>query len=127
MKKYRFGYLIKVILARSTYRPRGRSYKCNLSGGGLLAPEISSPSDLFSFSATRNMARMDDERIEALRDTISSPHGMQATVDEQLSRFRQEPQDVAPVGPQPRLGIGLPMSNIFATFVQPYVSMLRVL
>ncbi|KLO14956.1 alpha-ketoacid dehydrogenase kinase [Schizopora paradoxa] len=86
-------------------------------GGGLLEPDISSPSDLFSFSATRNMMRMEDDRIEALRKTILSPHGMRATVDEQLERWHErDPENVASTGPLPRLGIGLPMSNIFATY-----------
>ena len=62
--------------------------------------------------------RMEDDRIEALRKTILSPHGMRATVDEQLDRWHErDPENVASTGPLPRLGIGLPMSNIFATYV----------
>ncbi|KAG7096918.1 hypothetical protein E1B28_004321 [Marasmius oreades] len=74
-------------------------------GGGLLAVQkrygIQSPSDLFSFSHVRNSARMEVDRIGALRTVISRPQGVWATVGEQI----------------PRIGIGLPMSNIFAKWV----------
>lgn len=87
-------------------------------GGGLLEPDIASPADLFSFSATRNLMRLDDARIDALRKTISSPHGMRATVDEQLDRWHEKnPENMTSSGTLPRLGIGLPMSNIFAAYV----------
>jgi len=36
-------------------------------GGGLLIPQINSPSDLFSFSHVRNATRMDRSRLGALR------------------------------------------------------------
>lgn len=91
-----------------------------MAGGGLLEPDVASPSDLFSFSANRNIMRLDDARVEALRRTISSPHGMRATVDEQLDRWHEkDPESEAGVRPVPlpRLGIGLPMSNIFASYV----------
>lgn len=90
-----------------------------LAGGGLLIPQIKSPSDLFSFSHIRNATRLDDTRLGALRTISSSAHGMKATVKEQLLAMNQTKADDAPdrSAPHPRIGIGLPMSNIFATFV----------
>ena len=54
------------------------------AGGGLLLPQIRSPSDLFSFSHVRNAKRLDDSVLGALRTVSSSSKGMRATVDEQL-------------------------------------------
>ncbi|CCM01573.1 uncharacterized protein FIBRA_03633 [Fibroporia radiculosa] len=90
-------------------------------GGGLLTPGIKHPSDLFSFSHVRNPARLDVSRLGALRIVSSSGRGMTATVDEQLDVMRnstevEDPQQNAGVSPHPRIGIGLPMSNIFATY-----------
>ncbi|KAJ6599040.1 branched-chain alpha-ketoacid dehydrogenase [Mycena vulgaris] len=99
-------------------------------GGGLFHTLVKMPSDLFSFSHIRNAARLQNSRIGALRTVSSSPHGMRATVDEQVGRWQQnlasgnypdaKDVDVDPemktVGPHPRIGIGLPMSNIFATY-----------
>jgi len=90
-------------------------------GGGLLTPEINNPMDLFSFSHLRNPARMDNRRLGALRTISSSQTGMVATVEEQVKRWeteadREDPQQEAGVTPHPRIGIGLPMSNIFATY-----------
>ncbi|KAJ6613414.1 alpha-ketoacid dehydrogenase kinase N-terminal domain-containing protein [Mycena sp. CBHHK59/15] len=98
-------------------------------GGGLSLASIKTPSDLFSFSHIRNAARLQNSRIGALRTVSSSPHGMRATVDEQVGRWQQnmasgnypdakddDPEMEAGVGPHPRIGIGLPMSNIFATY-----------
>jgi hypothetical protein len=88
-------------------------------GGGLLTPDIKVPSDLFSFSHTRNAARMEVSRLKALRTLSTSRHGIWATVGEQVGRWQwsQDPsrQDYG-TGPRPRMGIGLPMSNIFATY-----------
>lgn len=56
----------------------------------------------------------------ALRTASSSPQGLKATVDEQLYAFnRKGGKGEAPdrSAPHPRIGIGLPMSNIYATFV----------
>ena len=77
--------------------------------------------DLFSFSHLRNPARMDNRRLGALRTISSSQTGMVATVEEQVKRWETEadsedPQQEAGVSPHPRIGIGLPMSNIFATY-----------
>ena len=52
---------------------------------------------------------------------ISSRQGMFANVQEQVKRWQQsapqeDPESDAGIGPHPRLGIGLPMSNIFATY-----------
>lgn len=97
-------------------------------GGGLSHTLVETPSDLFSFSHVRNAARLQNSRIGALRTVSSSPHGMRATVDEQVVRWQQNlasglaqdaavsPGTEAEVGPHPRIGIGLPMSNIFATY-----------
>jgi len=75
---------------------------------------------------------MEDERLGALRTVSSSPEGVRATVGEQVGRWTNpllnqaqreikcssnEPEKEAGVGPHPRIGIGLPMSNIFATCV----------
>ena len=97
-------------------------------GGGLLTTQIKSPSDLFSFSHVRNASRLEDSRLGALRTVSSSPRGVMATVDEQVGSFKEQQLD----GPSlralsegsknglglaahPRIGIGLPMSNIFST------------
>lgn len=89
-------------------------------GGGLIIPQIESPSDLFSFSHVRNASRLEDERLGALRTVSSSPKGVKATVDEQVNAWQQDventPEQKVGVGPHPRLGIGLPMSNIYATY-----------
>jgi len=90
-------------------------------GGGLLSPAIRHPSDLFSFSHLRNPPRMDDSRLGALRTVSSSRRGMTATVDEQVSEWKsqaalEDPQQNAGISAHPRIGIGLPMSNIFATY-----------
>ncbi|KAJ7771399.1 branched-chain alpha-ketoacid dehydrogenase kinase [Mycena maculata] len=97
-------------------------------GGGLSNTLVKTPSDLFSFSHVRNAARLQNSRIGALRTVSSSPHGMRATVDEQVARWQQNlasggvhdtelnAEMEAEVTPHPRIGIGLPMSNIFATY-----------
>jgi pyruvate dehydrogenase kinase 2/3/4 len=107
-------------------------YELMFAGGGLMNPQINSPSDLLSFSHVRNAARMEDSRLGALRTASSWPHGVRATVDEQVGRWQQsrqpqqqsampseldgkDPEVVAGIEPHPRIGIGLPMSNIFAT------------
>jgi len=116
---YRHRHAISPPEIRATISTGSEEVQIRISdqGGGLLEPDVASPSDLFSFSATRNLMRMDDARIEALRRTISSPHGMRATVDEQLDRWHEKgPENEAGAGSLPRLGIGLPMSNIFASY-----------
>ncbi|KAL0949535.1 hypothetical protein HGRIS_009585 [Hohenbuehelia grisea] len=99
-------------------------------GGGLLTPQnrIKTPSDLFSFSHIRNAGRLEDSRIGALKSASSSREGVKATVDEQVGRWNHHqkfsdstevpsnPEKEAGVGLHPRIGIGLPMSNIFATY-----------
>ncbi|KAJ7498894.1 branched-chain alpha-ketoacid dehydrogenase [Mycena latifolia] len=97
-------------------------------GGGLSDTLVKTPSDLFSFSHVRNATRLQNSRIGALRTVSSSPHGMRATVAEQVGRWQQnlasgnypdvdsDPELKAGMGPHPRIGIGLPMSNIFATY-----------
>lgn len=96
-------------------------------GGGLTTPHIKSPSDLFSFSHIRNASRMDNSRLGTLRTVSSDPRGVMATVDEQLSsravdqrepvpQCSEGPEDGIELGIHPRMGIGLPMSNIYATY-----------
>ena len=89
-----------------------------------MTPQIKSPSDLFSFSHVRNATRMEDSRLGALR-TVSNT-GMKATVDEQLYDVKHTPEENAPdrPAPHPRIGIGLPMSNIYATYVLSSASVL---
>lgn len=97
-------------------------------GGGLLNPHINLPSDLFSFSHIRNTTRMENSRIGALRTVSSSRQGMRATVDEQVNWWQEQdndgddPEKTAGVGPHQRIGIGLPMSNIFATSAFYHIS-----
>ncbi|KAF5389102.1 hypothetical protein D9757_004918 [Collybiopsis confluens] len=77
-----------------------------LVGGGLLTlqDQVKHPSDLFSFSHTRNSSRMENSRLGSLRTASSYGRGIWATVNEQVEN-----------GHMP-MGIGLPMSNIFATY-----------
>ena len=70
---------------------------------------------------------MDRSRLGALRTASSCPRGIRATVDEQVGQWRQQfderpltsrnsdPEMKAGIEPHARMGIGLPMSNIFAT------------
>ena len=94
------------------------------TGGGLLNPHITSPSDLFSFSHLRNATRLEDARLGALRRASSRAQGLRATVDEQLFAINRDSRKAAGSeapdrsGPHPHIGIGLPMSNIYATFVR---------
>jgi len=98
------------------------------TGGGLSSARIKSPSDLFSFSHVRNATRMDDTRLGALRS--ASSRGVKATVAEQIGPWKTEqlndhsqnkdPEREAGIAPHPRIGLGLPMSNIFTTCVMDY-------
>ncbi|EGO01932.1 hypothetical protein SERLA73DRAFT_132618 [Serpula lacrymans var. lacrymans S7.3] len=98
-------------------------------GGGLVKTQISAPSDLFSFSHVRNATRMDDTRLGALRS--ASSRGVKATVAEQVGHWHniapddtfiadqlsdKDPEREAGIAPHPRIGLGLPMSNIFTTY-----------
>lgn len=90
-----------------------------LPGGGLPSNSIESPSDLFSFSYIRNATRMQDSKIGALRS--ASSRGVKATVAEQVGGVEaqpgKDPEQGAGIAPHQRMGLGLPMSNIFATWV----------
>jgi hypothetical protein len=96
-------------------------------GGGLSSARIKSPSDLFSFSHIRNATRMDDTRLGALRS--ASSRGVKATVAEQIRPWRTEqsnvnsnnkdPEREAGIAPHPKIGLGIPMSNIFTTYIVP--------
>lgn len=69
---------------------------------------------------------MDDTRLGALRS--ASSRGVKATVAEQIGPWSTEqsndnshdkfdPEREAGIAPHPRIGLGLPMSNIFTTCV----------
>ncbi|KAF8165319.1 branched-chain alpha-ketoacid dehydrogenase [Crassisporium funariophilum] len=91
-------------------------------GGGLLVAQkhVSIPSDLFSFSHVRNAMRLEDSRLGALRTASLSEHGLRATVDEQVGRWQNVAvKNLDGTGSQTlhqRIGIGLPMSYIYATY-----------
>lgn len=84
-----------------------------------MSPGIKSPSDLFSFSHVRNATRLTDARLGALRTASTSTRGVTGTVSEQVSGWQPAVTDERcsdAVEPHPRIGIGLPMSNIYATY-----------
>lgn len=64
---------------------------------------------------------MDDDRLGALR--TASSRGVKATVAEQVgeeverSQEGKDPERGAGIAPHQRIGLGLPMSNMFATWV----------
>jgi pyruvate dehydrogenase kinase 2/3/4 len=84
------------------------------AGGGLNLAEIGSPSNLFSFSHTRNSSRMELSRLDTLRSASSAGTPPEMWFRE-VSSTEQDPEQDAGVGSHPRMGIGLPLSNIFAT------------
>ena len=118
-----FGYLTKVI--STIFSPYSSDI---VAGGGLSNPQIKLPSDLLSFSHVHNATRLDSTRLEGLRKISSSPDGIWATVDEQLGSWHKYDR-VQPRSDHRRkhldkkvytqrlqkVGIGLPMSNIYAT------------
>ena len=64
---------------------------------------------------------MDGDRLGALR--TASSRGVKATFAEQVgdetkhSQEGKDPESGAGIAPHQRIGLGLPMSNIFATWV----------
>ncbi|CAA7259766.1 unnamed protein product [Cyclocybe aegerita] len=94
--------------------------------GGGLRDEYNRPvraSDIFSFSHVRNAGRLDDSRLGALRNASKSDQGVRGTVGEQVGRWQKangDDGDDLSINPvevlHPRIGIGLPMSYIFATY-----------
>jgi pyruvate dehydrogenase kinase 2/3/4 len=90
---------------------------------------IRNAADLFSFSHVRNAARLDVSRLGALRTASASESGVRGTIDEQLGRWQQAREhystasviDDAAVQQilHPRIGIGLPMSYIYARYGIP--------
>lgn len=97
-------------------------------GGGLVTSGniVANPADLCSFSHIRNASRLENDRIGALRSATASEKGIRATVQEQVlwwkddlegnDSFNQQlPPSQTPQG-NTRIGIGLPMSKIFATY-----------
>ncbi|KAH7105664.1 branched-chain alpha-ketoacid dehydrogenase [Auriculariales sp. MPI-PUGE-AT-0066] len=93
-------------------------------GGGLPASDIHTPSDLFSFSHTRNVQRMSASRLDSLRSlTESAAGGISGTIDEQVVRWKKGSEAKGGEAAQalrhdiyPRLGLGLPMSNVFTRY-----------
>jgi pyruvate dehydrogenase kinase 2/3/4 len=77
------------------------------------------PSDLYSFSHHRNTTRLDNERIGALRHLSQRKGGLWGTVHERISP-RTEQSAVGQATEQDdvpqRIGMGLPLSNIYATY-----------
>jgi len=68
---------------------------------------------------------MENSRIGALRSASVSEEGVRATVDEQIQRWNHaKVHEIevsnANIEMYPRIGIGLPMSNIFATYVNDH-------
>ena len=88
-------------------------------GGGIDISNVRSSADLFSFSHTRNASRMEVRRIGALRSASSRRKGLTATVQEQVEDVTALP-DMTEEVVTPRLGIGLTMSNIYATCVTSF-------
>jgi hypothetical protein len=64
--------------------------------------------DLFSFSHFRNSSRLEDSRLGALRSASVRRQELLGTLKE---RIDLKPETAAT---HPKLGIGLPMSNIYA-------------
>ncbi|GJJ07474.1 hypothetical protein Clacol_001676 [Clathrus columnatus] len=119
------GKPMPIVRATIVAGPDDVSVRISDQGGGLYTnPHIRLPSDLFSFSHVRNAGRLDDVRLDALRGAILSPKGIKGTVHEQVElgpdrdgdanldlqeriKFAQVPS---------RVGIGLPMSNVYAGY-----------
>ncbi|KIL70033.1 hypothetical protein M378DRAFT_183638 [Amanita muscaria Koide BX008] len=130
VEKHRDLSTLPPILATIAAGDNDVSIRISDQGGGILTAQnnIGAPADLFSFSHLRNSTRLEHSRLGALRTVSSSPGGMRATVDEQVGRWQKpcphgdpartgsEPEQDAGISAHPRLGIGLPMSNIFATY-----------
>ena len=76
-----------------------------------MSANVSSPEDLYSFSHLRNRSRLEGDRLGALRDINASGRGLSATSAEQLA-------DIGPAKSHKigRIGLGLPMSNMYATY-----------
>ncbi|KAG8931589.1 hypothetical protein FRC01_001094 [Tulasnella sp. 417] len=86
--------------------------------GGGVTPEINSTADLFSFSHLRNSTRLTKDRLSALRDASLRERGFTGTVAEQLNEKAHQAavkRDEAKPFVR-RIGLGLPLSNIFATY-----------
>lgn len=77
------------------------------------------PSDLYSFSHHRNNTRLDVERIDALQYLSRRKGGLWGTVSERLSMRQQQVPSSGTTDSEdvpPRIGMGLPLSNIYATY-----------
>lgn len=88
---------------------------CGLAGGGV-TPEINTTADLFSFSHLRNSSRLAKERLEALRNASMRERGMTGTIKEQLPIPTAPSEESSNAPLVERIGLGLPLSNIFATY-----------
>ncbi|PVF94765.1 alpha-ketoacid dehydrogenase kinase [Serendipita vermifera] len=91
-------------------------------GGGLMLLESQIPSDLFSFSHHRNTTRMSDDRIDALQHLSRRKEGLMGKVSERLlpksedSSLALQKDSQKPTTQRQRMGLGLPLSNIYATY-----------
>ena len=94
------------------------------TGGGLRSSSSQTAHDMFSFSHVRNATRLNDERLGALRHLSSSGRGLRATVDEQVARWNEGTTNRPLVG---RMGLGLPLSNIYATYFGQFVQLFKLL
>ncbi|KAF8591407.1 alpha-ketoacid dehydrogenase kinase [Ramaria rubella] len=117
--------VLPTIRATIVQGPDDVSIRISDQGGGLsMNPHVQTPSDLFSFSHIRNAGRLEDVRLGALRNAISNPKGIKGTVGEQVSETNSIPSDVSQEVQErvqssdspPHIGIGLPLSNIYAGY-----------
>jgi pyruvate dehydrogenase kinase 2/3/4 len=81
------------------------------------------PSDLFSFSHHRNTTRMSGDVIDALQDLSRRKGGLMGKVSERLLPIKNEEvspsvqqEGYKPTTQRQRMGLGLPLSNIYATY-----------
>ncbi|KIJ56689.1 hypothetical protein M422DRAFT_149954 [Sphaerobolus stellatus SS14] len=117
-----------IVRATIVAGPDDVSLRISDQGGGLLTnPYVNNPADLFSFSHHRNAGRLEEVRLEALRQAVSSAKGIKGTVGEQITQESKSNsvdaaaeleirERVSLSETPPRLGIGLPMSNIYAGY-----------
>jgi len=120
---------LPAILVTLVAAPDSIGIRISDQGGGLLSPQIRTPSDLFSFSHIRNASRLEQDHLGPLRTICASPTGMRATVEELVQRWKDEwPRSEDGTAQQngadrksgpvhrPRLGIGLALCNIFTRY-----------
>jgi pyruvate dehydrogenase kinase 2/3/4 len=79
--------------------------------------EIGSPSNLFSFSHRRNSSRMELSRLDTLRSASVATSRTPEMWFREVSSVPDDLERDAGAGTHTSMGIGLPLSNIFATCV----------